>query len=70
MQRATVAQALRLLETATTPGVVEETNFRWAPHEAWKGNYMRIDDPEALRAAGEALRRERARNRARGLYRS
>ena len=58
-QRAIVAQALRLLETAPGPRTTETARFAWPDDPAWRGRYGRIDPAEIarLRAAGEERRR-------------
>ena len=60
MQRAIVAMAFDLLESATVPRTTVQTPFAWSEDESWKDAYARVDaeKAEALRRAGEA-RRER-----------
>ena len=71
MQRKSVDLALNLAETASKPGVVISTGFRWADNDDWKDNYARVDDSnrEALLRMGEENRRHRALNNARGINR-
>jgi hypothetical protein len=58
MQRAIVAMALDLLESARLPRTTVQTPFRWSEDESWKANYARVDPEriEALRRAGERRR--------------
>ena len=58
MQRAIVAMALDLLESARLPRTTVQTPFRWSDDESWKQNYARVDGErlEALRRAGEQRR--------------
>lgn len=60
MQRAIVAIALDVLESARHPRTAVITPFRWSEDARWKENYARVDPAQAaaLRAAGER-RRER-----------
>jgi hypothetical protein len=58
MQRAIVAMALDLLESARLPRTTVQTPFQWSDDETWKQNYARVDPDrvEALRRAGELRR--------------
>lgn len=71
MQRQTVALALDVLEKAWAPRTTVQTPFTW-DHDAWRVNYMRVDDSnrEALRLAGEARRIEREQRRQSGQVRA
>ncbi|MEJ6592363.1 MAG: hypothetical protein QNL99_10335 [SAR86 cluster bacterium] len=71
MQATTLRLALDLVISATAP-VIQHTPFRWSESEAWRENYMRVDDSnrEALRLAGEQNRQERLANKAKGLQRN
>ncbi len=62
MQRAIVAQALRLLETATGPRTTVTAPFAWRDDAGWRARYGRIDPDEIarLRAIGEERRRRQA----------
>ena len=70
MQRETVAMALELFDKAWAPRTTVQTPFAWE-HDAWRTNYMRVDDSnrEALRLAGEARRAEREQRRQSGQVR-
>lgn len=61
MQEATVAQALRLLETATGPRTTIRSPFEWKPDPEWRERYNRVrpEDRERLLAIGDARRRKR-----------
>ncbi len=71
MQRETVAMALGVLEKAWAPRTTVQTPFAW-DHDAWRANYMRVDDSnrEALRLAGEERRVEREQRRQSGQVRA
>ncbi len=69
LQKQTVAAALDLLESATEPTVVRG-GLHWAETEAWKDNYMRIDDLPGLAAAGVENRRKRKAEIDAGLRRA
>jgi hypothetical protein len=58
MQRAIVAMAFDLLESARLPRTTAQTPFRWSDDESWKQNYARVDAErmEVLRRAGERRR--------------
>ncbi|MEX2206404.1 MAG: hypothetical protein WEF50_09285 [Myxococcota bacterium] len=58
MQRAIVAMALDLLESARLARTTVQTPFRFGDDESWKENYARVDPErtEALRRAGERRR--------------
>ena len=62
MQRAIVAQALRLLETASAPRAIETAPFTWHEGDIWRTRYGRIDPAEIarLRAEGDDRRRRQA----------
>ena len=62
MQREIVAQALRLLETATGPRTSVTAPFAWRDDAGWRARYGRIDPDEIarLRAIGEERRRRQA----------
>ena len=68
MQRAIVAMAFDLLESATVPRTTVQTPFAWSEDESWKDAYARLDPEkaEALRRAGEA-RRERQQGAREGV---
>lgn len=61
MQLEIARMALRLLETAETPGTTVRTPFRW-PVDDWRMNFMHVDvaEREALLAAGEDRRHRQA----------
>jgi hypothetical protein len=58
MQRDIVGRALDLAETATRGRTTVRTPFIWSRDEAWKDNYMRVDDSnrDLLRSMGEERR--------------
>ena len=62
MQRAIVAMALDLLESARLPRTTVQTPFQWSDDESWKQNYARVDPEriEALRRAGERRRAQQS----------
>jgi hypothetical protein len=62
MQRAIVAMALDLLESARLPRTTVQTPLRWSDDESWKENYARVDPErmEALRRAGERRRAQQS----------
>ncbi|MCX7213110.1 MAG: hypothetical protein NTW53_10585 [Burkholderiales bacterium] len=62
MQRATVAIALDLLESARLPRTTVQTPFRWSEDESWREVYARVDPDriEALRREGDARRATQA----------
>ena len=68
MQRAIVAMALDLLESARLPRTTVQTPFRWSDDETWKQNYARVDAErsEALRRAGERRRAQQSAGKERG----
>jgi len=68
MQRATVAIALDLLETARLPRTTVQTPFRWSEDESWREVYARVDPDriEALRREGEARRAQQAAAKGQG----
>lgn len=59
MQRAIVAQALGLLETAAAPRTSATASFTWRDDPGWRDRYGHIDPVEIarLRAIGEERRR-------------
>ncbi len=60
MQRAIVAYALDLLESARLPRTTVQTPLCWSDDESWKERYARVDPEQAevLRRAGERRRAE------------
>jgi len=58
MQAATVAAALRLIESATGPRTTVRSPFEWKPDPDWRGRYNRVrpEDREKLLAIGDARR--------------
>jgi hypothetical protein len=75
MQREIVVQALALLEQATAPRCTRRTPFRFeegSEDEAWRRNYLRLDDEqrEKLREAGERRRASQHRAKLEGTARS
>ncbi|MBD3648232.1 MAG: hypothetical protein HUJ31_12455 [Pseudomonadales bacterium] len=70
MQYQSVRMGLDLISTATGPGTVVQTPFRWE-NDDWRAVYGRVDDSnrEELRRMGEENRRRRAENHSKGLYR-
>jgi hypothetical protein len=68
MQRATVAIALDLLETARLPRTTVQTAFRWSEDESWREVYARVDPEriEALRRDGDARRARQAAAKGQG----
>jgi len=71
MQRAIVAMALDLLESARQPRTTVQTPFRFSEDESWKQNYARVDPEriEALRRAGERRRAQQQAGMADGSAR-
>ena len=65
MQSAILGIALDLLERAWMPRTTLQTPFRWE-NEAWRDNFMRVDDGNraALARAGEERRRLQAATKA------
>ena len=64
MQRAIVAQAIRLLDSAEQPRTTVKAPFAWKEEgAAWRRRYGRVDPAEAerLRLLGEERRRRRAK---------
>jgi D-proline reductase (dithiol) PrdB len=59
MQKAIVAQALGLLQTATAPQTTEAAPFQWNGDPGWRAVYNRVtpENAEYLRQKGEARRR-------------
>jgi hypothetical protein len=62
MQREIVAQALRLLETASGPRTIVTSPFAWRGDPGWRARYGRVDPDEIarLRAIGDERRRRQA----------
>ena len=62
MQRAIVAYGLDLLDSAGAPRTTVQTPFVWSDDNAWRDNYMHLDEiiRERLRLQGEVRRRRRA----------
>ncbi len=71
MQMQTVKAALQLADTASVPGEIMMTPFRWASDDAWKKTFMRLDnrDPAELIRLGDENRAQRRANREQGLFR-
>ena len=71
MQRAIVGIALDVLETATFPRTTVQAPFTWPRGDAWRANYMRVDDDnrELLRRMGDEGRARRAQRKAEGKIR-
>ena len=72
MQRAVVSTGIDLLETASEPGMIVRTPYRWSTDEAWRDRYMEIrqEDLAKLAAMGEARRSNRQQLREQGRMRS
>jgi len=70
MQRAIVAMAFDLLESARFPRTTVQTPFTW-PTDEWRQDYMRVDDTNIadLQRAGEERRDRQARRKAEGRVR-
>ena len=68
MQRAMLAHALDLLESASLPRTTVQSPFRFSDDDSWKERYARVDPAEAarLRAAGEARRAAQSRAKTEG----
>ena len=68
--RQSVEQALTLVTSATAPLMVD-SGVTWSADDAWKANYMKIDDSnrELLRNLGEENRTRRAALKQQGLRR-
>lgn len=62
MQKAIVAQALNLLETATAPRTTVTAPFTWNGNPNWRSVYNRVtpENAEYLRQKGEDRRRRMA----------
>ncbi len=67
-QFASVARALALIETATSPTAVRG-DARFSESDDWKANYMRLDDPDELARLGEENRAKRRAETEAGLRR-
>ena len=63
MQRAIVAQALDLLETAVAPRTTVQAPFAWKEDPGWRARYNRVvpEDWDRLAALGVERRRQRAK---------
>ena len=61
MQKSIVAQALRLLESATAPRTTERAPFAWRDDPGWRARYGWFDpsDHERLRTLGVEWRQKR-----------
>lgn len=72
MQREIVGYGFDLLESARVPRTTVQTPFVWDGSDAWRDNYMRVDDEnrELLRRAGELRRRQQARRKVVGQARA
>ena len=70
-QRQSVEMALDLAKSATGPGTIVTTPFRWADNEHWKENYARVDasNRKELLRLGDENRKKRKLNHAKGLVR-
>ena len=70
MQEDIVGRALHLFEAATGPNTVSQSPYEWGT-ENWRREYMEVrpEDREAMRAAGEARRKDRQERRESGLAR-
>ena len=71
MQLDIAGRALALLEEAAEPRTLRQTPFRW-DGDAWRRNYLHIDDAqrEKLRLAGEKRRAAQHRAKVEGTARS
>jgi hypothetical protein len=56
MQRAIIAMALDLLESATAPRTTVQTPFVWSPDPAWKADYLNPARGESRSSAKPSLR--------------
>ncbi len=66
-QRATLRMALDLVEHAQHPRSSVVVPTRWDGPADWRSTYMSLEDPEALRRAGDERRaRQAAKKAARG----
>ena len=70
-QRQSVEMALDLASSATRPGTIVTTPFRWAEDDHWKENYARVDasNRKELLRLGDENRKRRAQNHAKRLFR-
>ncbi len=71
MQQAITALAIDLFEFVTCPRTTVQAPFTWGD-DAWRADYMRVDESnlQALRRAGERRRARQARARHEGRVRS
>lgn len=60
MQRATVALALAVAESAIAPRTTVQNPAVWPGDPGWRDRFMAIDDPAALAAAGDRRREKQA----------
>ena len=69
MQAATVAAALRLLESAAGPRTTVRWAFEWKPDPVWRERYNRVlpEDREKLLAIGDARRAARGQAPRKGV---
>jgi hypothetical protein len=67
MQRATVAQALRMFETAHSPRTIETAPYAWHEGEIWRARYGHIDPAEIARLRAEGDQRRRRQDEAKAL---
>jgi len=65
MQRAVVAQALGLLETATAPRTTVKAPFAWKDDPGWRERYGRIDPAERDRLLALGAERRQRQDRLR-----
>jgi hypothetical protein len=72
MQRHIVAQALDLLESATSARTTVQTPFVWGEDSSWRERYARIDPSQAEnpRRLGEARRAFQQRAKTEGKVRT
>jgi hypothetical protein len=72
MQYATVSLALDLLQAAIAPRTTVQTPFTWPTSQAWRTNFMRVDEStiEELRRAGVERREQQAARKAEGRART
>lgn len=70
-QRQSVEMAIDLTRSATAPGAIVTTPFRWADNDQWKENYARIDasNRDELLRLGDENRKQRKQNQADGFIR-
>jgi D-proline reductase (dithiol) PrdB len=75
MQRKIAEMSLDLLESAERPRTTKQVPFRWAEGEeddAWRENYLRLDEEQRakLRDAGNRRREKQRRAKQQGTARS